>query len=248
MLSTGCPDCYRLFSINLDGSGLFQMEGAVGHGAAVSPLSRGVYALEGVGGLVPNHSCVIIRKDEEIKYFSDCGGREKNVYARWSPDGSRLVFARGSQDPFQLAVAVWNPDPKQITAKDLVNAPDFAANIAHNSSLVAWSSDSQWIYFSAKGSNAHDIVRVQVLKDGSGGPRQQLTKGGLAGHAQKAYPTPSPSGRYAAFTAGSDTGPWQLFLADLKHLHSDPRPLLSSTWIGSDAFVPYPASRRTNCN
>src|SRR5258708_34157940 len=53
MLSTGCPDCYRLFRINLDGSGLFQMEGAVGHGAAVSPLSRVVWALAAVAGSFP---------------------------------------------------------------------------------------------------------------------------------------------------------------------------------------------------
>jgi hypothetical protein len=243
MSSSGCPDCYRLFRIRLDGSDLFQVEGAIAHGVAVSPVNRGIYALDGVGGIAPRHTCVVIRKDQASEYFTDCGGPGKNVYARWSPDGTRLAFARGSGDPFQLSVALWNADPNQIRTKDLVNAADFAANISHNSSLITWSSDSRWIYFSAYGRDSHNIVRVQILKDGSGGRREQLTKGRLDGHPQKAYPAPSPSGRYVAFTAGSDTGPWQLYLVDLRHLDLEPRPLLSGSWIGSDAFVSYPVWR-----
>lgn len=101
---------------------------------------------------------------------------------------------------------------------------------------MAWSSDSRWIYFSKFGSN-NEIVRAEVLKDGSAGNRQEVTKEKLVDYLHKAYPVPSSSLRYMVFSAAPEKGPWQLFLIDLQHLNAEPRLLLSPTWIASDAFV-----------
>lgn len=220
------------------------MAGASFHGVDLSPRERGVYALE---QYLENCSVLrlVLRKNQQANYFTLHDTVTANVYAAWSPDGSKVVFARGAGDPYQVAIALWNDDPKRIAWRDLPNGKDLCSNIAHNSSGITWDFRSQWVYFSACPSkdSPTQVVRVEVHKDGSEGRRQVLAYRQLSQYKYKAYPAPSPSGRQVAFTAGSDTGSWTLYVLDISP-SAVPKKLLPDNWGGSDHhFVLNPSWR-----
>jgi WD40-like Beta Propeller Repeat len=224
------------------------LAGAAGHGGVPSPTEKDVYALEGVpqgslrncGASLPAsaNSCIVIRRGQEPTYFTDCGGPDKNVYAAWSPDGTRLAFARGHDDPYRLAVARWSPTCAAITVHELASAPGLCSAILHNSSWPAWGPDSKWLYYStcpAAGSQV-EIARVKVRGDGSAASTELLTQGHpqLQGRTLRAYPAPGRDS--LAFAAGSP-GAWQLFLLDLGSPSATLQEPIDPQFLKPDSFI-----------
>lgn len=238
----------QLFRMDLDGCSR-AMAGAAGHGGTASPTERDVYALEGVpsGSLQkcgaalaasPGNTCIVIRKGQAPTYFTDCAGPEKNVYATWSPDGTRLAFARGHDDPYRLAVARWSPTCTAIAVHELATAPGLCAAILHNSSTPAWGPESKWLYYStcpAAGSPI-EIARVEVRGDGSATSNELLTQGHpqLQGRTIRAYPAPAKDS--LAFAAGSPGG-WQLYVLDLKSPSARLREPIDPPFLKPDSLI-----------
>jgi hypothetical protein len=238
----------QLFRMDIDGCSR-AMAGAAGHGGAASPTEKDVYALEGVprdslqkcGGALsasPNNTCIVIRKGQEPTYFTDCAGPEKNVYATWSPDGTRLAFARGHDDPYRLAVARWSAICTAIAVHELATAPGLCAAILHNSSTPAWGPESKWLYYAtcpAAGSPI-EIARVEVRGDGSAATSEILTSGHpqLQGRTLRAYPAPAKD--VVAFAAGSPGG-WQLYVLGLASPSGPLKEPIDPSFLMPDSFI-----------
>ena len=102
-----------------------------------------------------------------------------NSLARWSPDGSALVYANERDGQLYLVRAT-SPEPIRVTTRGRNAHP-------------AISPDGQWIYFDSDRGGSRQLWRLKL----DGGAAEQLTTGEL----ESAQPHVSPDGRAVAFVS-----------------------------------------------
>jgi Tol biopolymer transport system component len=109
--------------------------------------------------------------------------------ARWSSDGTRLVFETRIDNVSSLCMASFG------------GKPDCAIDPAGNAGVASWSRDGKWIYF---GSNREDGVQVWK-RPSAGGPAIRVTRGGGF------QPFESPDGVYLYYSRGKNgQGLWRI--------------------------------------
>ncbi len=152
---------------------------------------------------------------------SDSSEAVVHTQARWSPDGSKLVFRRIEKTKSDLAVSDLG---SQSVAKV---TDDYAIDLD-----PVWSPDGRWLYFSSSRGGGLNIWRVPVSVRGEpDGPLEQVTTGA----GDDVQPAIAPDGRRVLFEVrGNNSDLWTLPIApQTGRPTGEPQPLLATTRVES---------------
>ena len=152
---------------------------------------------------------------------SDSSDAVIHAGARWSPDGTRLVFRRIEKTMSDILVT------------DL--AAQRATSVTSDAALdldPAWAPDGRAIFFSSSRGGGLNVWRVPVGSDGqANGPLEQLTTGA----GDDVEPVPAPDGRRLVFAVrGINSDVWELPVSpETGAAMGAPAPVIGTTRVES---------------
>jgi eukaryotic-like serine/threonine-protein kinase len=141
--------------------------------------------------------------------------------ARWSPDGSHIVFRRIEKIQWDIAVADVATSSVTRLTSDII--PDLDPT---------WAPDGRHIYFASARGGGLNLWQLPVQPNGARiGPAEQLTTGA----GDDVQPSPSPDGSRLAFAVrGINSDIWRLPVSpQTGRVSGDPEPVVVTTRVQS---------------